>query len=220
MKRGLTGGVFALPLEHELATTRGGAAAMSEASEDAFDAEQEALAAIDRGDYEGALNILMEAYGASVYRYCRQLVADPDLAEDAHQMTFVQALEGLGRFRRRSTLRTWLYGIARHRCLDALKIARRRRQRFEPADDLSAEADATAGAEDRLVAGARSRILELCIGKLASRVRTAIVLRYQAGVSYPEMARICRDRPATLQARVARALPVLRRCLESRGVSL
>jgi DNA-directed RNA polymerase specialized sigma24 family protein len=42
-------------------------------------------------------------------------------------------------------------------------------------------------------------------------------LRFQQGVTYEEMARREGERPATLQARVARALPVLRRCLERGG---
>ena len=97
--------------------------------------EQDALAALDRGSSAEALTVLMRVYGSRpVYRYCRQMVADDDLAQEVHQMTFIQAYEGLARFGRRSSLRTWLFGIARHRCLDLLKSNRRRRSRSrEPA---------------------------------------------------------------------------------------
>jgi RNA polymerase sigma-70 factor (ECF subfamily) len=44
----------------------------------------------------------------------------------------------------------------------------------------------------------------------------AVLLRYQEGFSFEEMGRICRERPGTLQQRVARALPVLRACIEKR----
>ena len=87
------------------------------------DPEAEALEALENGAPKRALSVLMQAYGTAVYRFCRQQVADPELAEEAHQMTFVQAYEGLDRFSRRSSLRTWLFSIARHRCLDAAKIA-------------------------------------------------------------------------------------------------
>ena len=56
------------------------------------------------------------------------MVDDGDLADEAHQMTFVQAYEGLPQFAGRSSLRTWLYTIASRVCLDALKD-RGRRQR-------------------------------------------------------------------------------------------
>ena len=44
-----------------------------------------------------------------------------------------------------------------------------------------------------------------------------VLLRFRDGLSYPEMARACGERAPTLQARVARAMPALRRCLESEG---
>lgn len=192
----------------------------SPAREESTGAERAAVEALDRGDRERALTILMEAFGTALYRYCRQVVTDPDLAEEAHQMTFVQAYEGLGRFAGRSSLRAWLYGIARHRCLDALKAARRRRARIERAAGLPPAAVEAAGPEERLAAGDLTRALERCLEQLPPWVRAAVLLRYQGGLSYPEMARLCRERPATLQARVARVLPVLRRCIEDQGMSL
>jgi RNA polymerase sigma factor (sigma-70 family) len=103
---------------------------------ESHDPEREARDALARGDPEGALASLMRAYGSPIYRFCRQLVADPDLAQDVHQTTFVQAFEGLAGFGGRGSFRAWLYGIARHRCLDALKIARRREKRFTLAAEL------------------------------------------------------------------------------------
>jgi DNA-directed RNA polymerase specialized sigma24 family protein len=44
----------------------------------------------------------------------------------------------------------------------------------------------------------------------------AVLLRYEEGLSYEEIGRMSRERPPTVQARVARALPVLRRCLDER----
>ncbi len=190
---------------------------MSAASEES--PERRALEALDQADHQVALTILMEAYGTAIYRFCRQMVAAEELAEDVHQMTFVQAYEGLERFSRRSSLRTWLFSIARHRCLDAIKANRRRRARIQPAADLPESPDPNVGVEDRLVARARSQDLQRCLRELAPAVRTAVLLRFQEDLSSPEMARVCGQRSPALQARVARALPVLRRCLENLGVT-
>lgn len=179
-------------------------------------AEEAALTALDRGDREAALALLMDAYGGVLYRYCLHVVADPQLAEDVHQTTFVQAFEGMGRFARGSSLRTWLFGIARHRCLDALKTTRRRRARFRVVEALPDHPAGEAGPEDRLLARVRALALARCLGRLSSASRSAVLLRYQAGLSYAEMASAGGERATTLQARVARALPVLRRCLERR----
>src|SRR5258708_10916171 len=47
-------------------------------------------------------------------------------AEDALQNTLLTAWQGLGGFEGRASLRTWLYQIATHRCLDARRAASRR----------------------------------------------------------------------------------------------
>lgn len=183
------------------------------------DPERAALAALDRRDPDEALAILMRAYGTAVYRYCRQMVGDEHLAEEVHQMTFVQAHEGLLRFGRRSSLRTWLFGIARHRCLDLLKMDRRRRRRFEPIEGAPDLPEPGGSVEDRLAGESRARALEGCLRLLAPRARTAVLLRFQQGLSYPEIARLSNEKAPALQVRVARALPVLRRCLEEKGMA-
>jgi RNA polymerase sigma factor (sigma-70 family) len=184
-----------------------------------FDPERGALAALDRGDPDAALALLMRAHGAAVYRYCRQMVGDDDLAQEVHQMTFVQAHEGLLAFGRRSSLRTWLFGIARHRCLDLLKMHRRRRRRFGPLEEAPELPLPDGGVEERLAERARAGALAACLRALAPRARAAVLLRFQQGLSYPEIARLSNEKAPALQVRVARALPVLRRCLEQKGMA-
>jgi RNA polymerase sigma-70 factor (ECF subfamily) len=161
----------------------------------------------------------MRLYGSAVYRYCRQMVADDDLAQEVHQMTFIQAYEGLARFGRRSSLRTWLFGIARHRCLDLLKADRRRRSRFDPLDHAPDLPGPGANAEDLLAERSRARLLADCVRSLAPRARDVLLLRFQQGLSYPEIARLSAEKAPALQVRVTRALPLLRRCLEAKGVA-
>jgi RNA polymerase sigma factor (sigma-70 family) len=183
------------------------------------DPERAALAALDRGSSDEALAVLMREYGTAVYRYCRQMMADDDLAQEVQQMTFVQAHEGLARFARRSSLRAWLFGIARHRCLDLLKMHRRRYKRFGPIEEAPDLPEPGGSAEDRLSERSVARVLESCLRGLAPRARTAVLLRYQQGLSYPEIARLSNEKAPALQVRVARALPLLRRCLEEKGVA-
>jgi RNA polymerase sigma-70 factor (ECF subfamily) len=190
---------------------------LSPAGAETTGSEGEILSALARGDREAALRLLLREYGTPVWRYCRRMAGDGDLADEAHQMTFVQAYEGLPRFAGRSSLRTWLFGIAHHRCLDVLKISRRREARFAPLDGLPEPPAPAATAEDRLAAASRVRTLGRCLRELAPHVRAAVLLRFQQGITYEEMARLEGERAPTLQARVARALPVLRRCLESKG---
>ncbi len=186
-----------------------------------LDTDLEALGALDRGDRRGALTILMRGYGDAVYQFCRRTLRDPALAEDVHQQVFIQAHDNLPRFSRRSSLKTWLFGIAHHRCLDAAKGKRRFLARFSSASDTQVPEveDPAELPEVSLVRGTLARGLEHCLSLLAPATRTAVTLRYSEGFSYEQMSSICGEKPGTLQARVARAMPVLKKCLEQRGLT-
>lgn len=184
---------------------------------DAAANEHACLAALRSGDVREAVGVLMDLYGRSIYGYCRHLVGDVELARDVLQTTFLQAQQDLPRFAGRSSLKAWLYGIARHRCLDALKSARRRERRFTGLEH--ADAAAAEPGEAGLLAGEAKRALARCLEQLEARSRAAVLLRFQEDMSYPEMASVCEERVSTLQKRVARALPVLRQCMEASRIS-
>ncbi len=172
--------------------------------------EENAKAALELGDTKAALSVLMQGYGNAIFSYCRGMVG-PTLVDDVHQLTFVQAYEGLLKFRGQSTFRSWLYGIARHRSLDALRSQKRR------------IAKSTENTEEPVYPGdlgervASRQLLQTCLGRLDQKSREAIVLRCQDGLSYTEMANICGEAEPALQMRVARALVRLRKCIEIKG---
>jgi RNA polymerase sigma-70 factor (ECF subfamily) len=58
--------------------------------------------------------------------------------------------------------------------------------------------------------------LEHCLDELAPSTKSAVLLRFREGLGFEEMAVLSDEKAGTLQARVARALPVLRKCLERR----
>ena len=185
----------------------------------AGDSEAEFADAIARADWRGALTLLMERYGDAIYRFCRQMIGDETLAADVHQLTFVQAFSDLASFSGRSLVRTWLFGIARHRCVDALRARRRWQGRFEPLKsegDRSESIDPAPPADERMSRQEIVAALDRCLGELASGVKIVVLLRHVEGFSYEDMSRICGERAGTLQARVARAMPVLRACIERR----
>jgi RNA polymerase sigma factor (sigma-70 family) len=180
--------------------------------------EDEAGAALDRGDHRAALTVLMRAYGRDLHRHCFHVLRDRDLADDVHQSVFVEAYRDLPRFERRSSLRTWLYGIARHRCLDARKIDARRRRRFLRAEPLPESPDERQRADDALVERGDAGALAAALAELPIETRIAVLLRYREGLTLEEIGAICGERAATVQARVARALPRLRAALALTGV--
>ena len=63
----------------------------------------------------------LEAHGDYLYRYTLVRVRDESLAEDLVQKTLLAAITGRGSFNGRSSERTWLTGILKHKLIDQLR---------------------------------------------------------------------------------------------------
>jgi len=183
-------------------------------------AERGALRDLKRGKKHDVLKRLMDAYGSELYRFCYTFANSKADAEDVLQQTFMQAFEGFDAFSAKSSLRTWLFSIARNRCLDKLKTDRRLRARVEFVDQPPEPAPDLGDASDPVSVDQLQRFLRLCIEALSDLGRSTVLLRFHSELSYPEIAAITQENPKTLQVRVARALPELRRCLDEHGVTL
>jgi RNA polymerase sigma-70 factor (ECF subfamily) len=157
----------------------------------------------------------MDRHGTAVYRYCREALRDATLADDVQQQVFIEAFRDLPKFTQRSSVRTWLFAIARHRVLDAAKSRRRAQSHIEE-DDATSVPDPRPSASERIDDGRLRDALVACLEKLRASVRTALLLRFQQGFTFEDMSEVCREKPGTLQAQVTRALPVLRECIEGR----
>lgn len=186
----------------------------SDATSSERDPDADIIALIER-DRTAALTALMKRHGVGVYRYCREELHDRTLADDVHQQIFIEAHRDLHRFAARSTLRTWLFAIARHRVLDAAKSRRRAQAHIED-DDTADTPDPSLPPGDRLDEARREHALVACLRELPEDVRGPLVLRYQLGFTFEHLSEIFRQKPGTLQARVMRALPLLRSCIEKR----
>src|SRR6266536_87261 len=68
----------------------------------------------------------LEAHRAELTAYCYRMLGSAFEAEDAVQEAFIRAWRGFERFEGRAALRSWLYKIATHVCLDMLKGRERR----------------------------------------------------------------------------------------------
>lgn len=210
-----TGGSQAGAERRERTCRRAARAAARGRGGDGTDPDGDALALVDRGDLAGAVRLLMKRYGTGMYRYCREELRDGALADDVHQQVFIEALRDLPRFQRRSTVRVWLFAIARHRVLDAAK--KRRLDKAWVEDCAALEIPDDDPAPDEALDDARlHQALADAIAELPMDARSALLLRYQQGFSFAEMASICEEQASTLCARVKRALPILRRKIEIR----
>lgn len=137
---------------------------------------------------DGDADALVRAYLDDVYRVALRVLGDADLAADAAQDTFVNAIAGLPRFRGESSLRTWLLRIAVNA---ARTIGRRRSRRREVAIEAAAETPARGtGIDERTVARVEVERAELALARLPEKQRLSVSLRIQEGLSYAEIGEI------------------------------
>jgi RNA polymerase sigma-70 factor (ECF subfamily) len=165
-----------------------------------------------RGDVD-AFEQLYRLYAGRVYALCLRLAADPVVARELTQDTFVRAWRALPRFRADARVGTWLHRIAVNAMLERTRGDRRRTGRVSLAEDEDEPAAALAGvvpAPD--VATAID--LEQAIAALPPVVRRAFVLHDVEGYSHEEIATMTGLAAGTLRAQLHRAHQLLKRALE------
>jgi RNA polymerase sigma-70 factor (ECF subfamily) len=156
-----------------------------------------ALALAARSGDPGAQSALVRRTQAEVWRFTAALV-DPGVADDLAQETFLRAFRALPAFEGRSSVRTWLLGIARRTCADHLRAVIRRRR-------LDARLAAQAYTEIPHPDPAHRLGADDLLGRLSAERRTAFVLTQVIGLSYAEAAEVEDVPVGTIRSRVARA---------------
>ncbi|HEX3481016.1 MAG TPA: sigma-70 family RNA polymerase sigma factor [Kofleriaceae bacterium] len=166
------------------------------------------------GDDKRAIELLWELHSDDVFRYCRRVVGNDAEAADVTQKVFVHAIRSLDRLRGVDHPGRWLIGIARHRCLDHARSARRAPQLV----DTSTLCEIAGAAFIAEAADADPRAVQLlgdCLARLDARDRTLIELRFYQGLPYKDIAAQLGTTAAALRVRLMRACMLLRRSLNA-----
>lgn len=139
-----------------------------------------------RAGDERAATQLVARHAPSVARYVASL-GGRDGVDEVVQDAFVRAFGSLDAFRGESSLRTWLFAIARRLVLDRRRSRRRQRDTAELQDgDVSTEYDAL----DTLIADEAQGKMRDAIGRLTVTQREVFMLRVNDGMSYKEIAAV------------------------------
>ncbi len=190
---------------------------------------EQRLLDLARGGDEDAFARLVDPHRRALHAHCYRMLGSVPDAEDALQEALLGAWRGLPRFEGRSSLRSWLYTIATHASLQALK---RRPKRVLPIDyapaadphDGPAEPlvesawvepypDDSIGLEDGLASPEaryeQRESVELAfiaaLQHLPARQRAVLILRDVLGFSAREVARALDTSPAGVDSALQRA---------------
>jgi len=159
--------------------------------------EQNWLERAKAGDVE-AFGALVLAHQQFVYNLAWRALGDEHEAQDAAQEAFLRVWQALPNFRGQAQFRTWLYRIVTNVCYGRLP---RLRRQFAALDEMEAD-------EQRA-------FLWRQIEALPESYRVLVLLRYQQGLPYEEIASVLSLPLGTVKTGLFRARARLRQALSA-----
>jgi RNA polymerase sigma-70 factor, ECF subfamily len=165
------------------------------------------LARCARQDHK-ALEELYKRVSPLLLAILMRILRSRDVAEDALQEVFVRVWLQAGKFEaQRGRALAWITSIARYHAID-IQRSRRNMVGLELAPEPSVP-------PVRLESALTRRALERCLSLLSGDQRHCLVLAYQHGLTVDDIASSTGHPLGTVKSWLRRALPSLRRCLES-----
>lgn len=173
----------------------------------------------------------VDQYGDALYGFALARVNDKEAAEDLVQETFLAAIKSQDRFKGRSSEKTWLFGILKHKLIDHY---RKRKSRPFSTDDLREldnmdkffKADGSwqpPPADWRADPGKSQTVREAldhfyqCLSDLPQKTADVFVSREVDGLNTKEVCKKLHITESNCWVILYRARVLLRTCLESLG---
>jgi RNA polymerase sigma-70 factor, ECF subfamily len=181
----------------------------------------------------------VDQYGDFLYRFTLSRVKDPSIAEDLVQETFLAALNARKNFKGRSTARTWLIAILKHKIVDHIRKRVREQISAEAAVLSYAASDDSFDTFFNEKGDWRIRpskwavnpmnlyeqkefmdVLYQCLAKLPERQAEAFMMREIDGFSTEEICKVLNISATNSWVMLYRARMWLRRCLENNWLNV
>lgn len=176
----------------------------------------------------------VDAYGDYLYAFAFSRVRDEFLAEDLVQDTLLAAIESKNAFQSKSSEKTWLCGILKHKIVDYYRRSSREVELTDEEADMSSydylfreegtwKGHWTAAARpivweenpEKVLEHTEFRgILTHCLGELPERVANCFTLREMDGFDAAEICKILGISPNNFWVMMHRARLHLRRCID------
>lgn len=162
------------------------------------------LTRIARGD-TAALTALYERFGERLYAFLRRLARDEGTAEEILQDTLFAVWRSAGAYQGRSSVSTWLFGVARRQAHNRL-----RGEPPPPAGEPRDLAEPVPGPEERVLG---DDWLQGALGMLPLAHREVAVLHFLCDLGCQEIAEVLDIPLGTVKSRLHHARAKLRESL-------
>ena len=169
------------------------------------------LGRMAEGD-KGAFAAFYRAMEKPVYRFIVSKMNDPHEAADILHDVFMDIWRSAGRFEGRSSVRTWVFGIAYRKTMDHF----RKHGRVDVTDEIGESPDDSPDAVACIAATQEAAHLRHCLDQLKPQHRSAIELAFYEEMTYGEIAQAAAVPEGTIKTRIFHAKKLLLHCLSAR----
>lgn len=172
------------------------------------------IARMARGD-QAALAELYRLMAPQVHAFALRRLSHPDEAREVTVDTLHEVWKGAATFRGDALVRTWIFGIARHKLLDRLRQRPALRSvAIEEVSEILPSEDASAF--DAIAQRQRAAHVAHCMERLSADHRECVRLVFFHDLGLAEVAEIQDCPEGTVKTRLFHARRHLKRCLETR----
>jgi RNA polymerase sigma-70 factor (ECF subfamily) len=185
----------------------GGAAA-------ALDYDAELMLRVKDGD-GASFGVLLEKHRTSVVHFLYRMVQNPAVAEELAQEVFLRVYRSRATYEPTAKFTTWLFRIATHLALNALRDGKNERLQ-ERLDDDTAElpvrqvSDGRPSVEQRMVYQAKLDEVRRAVGALPEKQRAAVLMHKYEEMEYSQIAKVLNCSESAIKSLLFRAYETLR----------
>ena len=157
-----------------------------------------------------ALKQLYDAYASHLNSFVQTYLADPQEAADIVHEAMLDVWRTANRFKGRSTVKSWMFSIARNKAID-----RNRKAARSVLGDVDTNiADDRPDPQKTLEAFQDAERVRICVEGLNDLQKSAIHLAFYEDFSYAQIAEIEGCPTGTVKTRIMAAKAALMRCLQ------
>lgn len=152
-----------------------------------------------------AFATLVDNYKDMVFSLAFKMTKSREEAEEISQDTFIKTFKKLVDFKGDSKFSTWLYRIAYHTSLDAIKKNKNSRNTFEITEVTSHHIKSVETTLQGIERKERAQLMDNCLLKLPDEERTIIWMFYYEELSLKEITEITNLSESNLKVKLHRA---------------
>ena len=180
----------------------------------ALDYDAELMLRVKEGD-GASFGVLLEKHRSAVVHFLYRMVQNQAVAEELSQEVFLRVYRSRSTYEPTAKFTTWLFRIATHLALNALRDGKNERQQ-QHLDDENSElptrqvSDSKPSVEQRIVYQERLDEVRRAVATLPEKQRAAVLMHKYEEMEYSQIAKVLSCSESAVKSLLFRAYETLR----------